>query len=136
MHPSQWRKMTWALVLFVACIAIAITISSEGVSCGQKEQSGSQRAGCELQLSDQGGLAFCVGALGVVVLGLGWLLTRPSKPFPFICPNCGLPVKEGRSACQKCGYSVPAVETPATETDRTDPGSQSYGHIGGQQGDP
>jgi hypothetical protein len=112
---SHWRKMTWVLLLFVTVIVVLVAINSNGVSCGRLDQVDAQTTGCELQLSRQGGLVFCVGALGFIVLVIGWLMTRPPQPFPRICPKCGLPIKEGRNTCSKCGYAVPVADAASSD---------------------
>ena len=112
---SHWRKMTWVLLLFVTVIVVLVAINSNGFACGRSDQPGTQSAGCELQLSSQGGLVFCVGAIGFIVLGVGWLMTRPPQPFPHICPTCGLPIKQGRNSCAKCGYVVPLSDAASAE---------------------
>ena len=115
MRVPGWRKMTWVLVIFVAVIVVLVAINSNGVSCGSTEQSGTQQAGCGLEISEQGGTALAIGFFGFIILGIGWLVTRPSEPFPPICPNCGLPIKGGRPNCKRCGYVVPVPDEGQSE---------------------
>ena len=49
----NWRKMTWALVLWSAGIVVFMFVGGPGISLG------------------------AIGVLGLVVLGILWFMTRP-----------------------------------------------------------
>jgi hypothetical protein len=79
----RWRKATWALALFNLLALIWLVSGIFGGSIG---------AGI--------GVTWFIG---FVVLGLVWLVSRPSHRE---CPRCGSDVKKGLTVCRSCGFEL------------------------------
>lgn len=116
----RWRKMTWALLIWVALIVIWIAVGTEASAaerCDTPEERGSlSQAACEAAVGVGTGLgvAFIIflGIVGFFVLGLIWLMSRPRHRQ---CLRCGHDVKKGWTACKNCGYDFVSATTPSEQ---------------------
>ncbi len=79
----NWRKMTWALVLWSAGIVVFMFVGGLGISLG------------------------AIGLLGLVVLGIVWFMTRPlwrtghGASFRPVHAIVDVPFRAPRSATEK-----------------------------------
>lgn len=113
------RKMTWVVLLFNLIMLIWVIAGSASGS-GQPKDCGTLSAQT-CNSAQNAGTAIGVGLLiglwvaGDVILGIIWLVTRPSRS----CPVCGHGVKRGATSCRKCHHDFAAAaaqhgQAPAT----------------------
>ena len=100
----RWRVFTWVILAFnlVMLIWVIVGISSNAKSCSGL--TGNALTDCQAGNVGTGigvGLVFTLWALGDVILGVLWLVTRPRAR---ICPVCGNNVRRGVVQCHACGY--------------------------------
>lgn len=104
----QWRVFTWIILAFNLIMLIwAITGASTGKSC--KGLTGDALTNCQAGNVGTGigvGLIILLWALGDVILGVVWLVTKPHKRH---CPVCGNPVRKGVMRCGECGFDFAQV---------------------------
>ncbi len=126
------RPMTWVVLAFNLLMLIWV-ISVGGAAAGECEgMRGAELDACETGTAIGAGVGFIfilvLWALGDVILGVIWLVTRGSKR---TCPQCGKDVKKGLVQCKSCGYdfrqqpgSQPQVQQPPQQQWPPQPGSQ------------
>ena len=115
----RWRFMTWLILAFNLLMAAWLIFGVGGAvnnaDCGSQVDQAAQDA-CEGATAVGAGIGgifiFVLWALGDVILGVLWLVTKSSKRD---CPGCGHGVKEGVTACKKCGYDVRQQGQPQTQ---------------------
>lgn len=99
----RWRIFTWVILAFnVIMLVWAIWGATTAESCSGK-------TGQELDICEAGQAGTGIGvllvillwALGDVILGVLWLITKPRKR---VCPACGNSVRRGVMQCHACGY--------------------------------
>lgn len=99
----RWRVFTWFILAFnILMLAWVIgAIASHASTC--HGLTGNALTNCEagnVGVGVAATLLFVFWALGDVILGVLWLVTRPRTR---ICPVCGNGVKRGVTQC-RCGY--------------------------------
>jgi hypothetical protein len=99
----RWRIFTWVILAFNVLMLIwVISAIASGESC--TELTGDQLTECQAgQVGTGIGVALIIvlWALGDVILGVLWLVTRPRRRD---CPVCGNSVRRGLTRCPSCGY--------------------------------
>lgn len=100
----RWRVFTWFILAFnvVMLVWIIVGISSTASTCDGL--TGDALTNCQAGNVGVGlgaTLLFIFWALGDVILGVLWLVTRPRTR---MCPTCGNSVKRGMTQCRRCGY--------------------------------
>jgi hypothetical protein len=99
----RWRIFTWVILAFNVIMLIwVITGTASGESCSGK--TGYDLTECEAGQAGTGIGVFLVillWALGDIILGVLWLVTKPRKRE---CPACGNSVRKGVMQCGACGY--------------------------------
>jgi hypothetical protein len=99
----RWRIFTWVILAFNLIMLIwLISGIASGESCSGK--TGDELTTCEAGQVGTGIGVFLIivlWALGDVILGVLWLVTRPRRRD---CPVCGNGVRRGVTQCPKCGY--------------------------------
>jgi len=100
----HWRFFSWVILAFnlIMLIWVITAISSNARSCSGL--TGDALTNCEAGNVGTGigvGLLFIFWALGDVILGVLWLVTRPRTRD---CPVCGNNVRRGVMQCRACGY--------------------------------
>jgi len=108
----RWRFMTWLILAFNVLMACWLIFGVGGAvndaDCAS-EATQSARDACEAGTAIGAGvggiLIFVLWALGDVILGVIWLVTRSTKRN---CPACGNAVKKGKTTCGKCGHDFRA----------------------------
>jgi hypothetical protein len=109
----QWRVFTWIILAFNLIMLIwVITGASTGKSC--KGLTGDALTNCQAGNVGTGigvGLIILLWALGDVILGVVWLITRPHKRY---CPACGNRVRKGVMRCSGCGFDFAQMSRPPT----------------------
>jgi hypothetical protein len=105
----HWRKMTWAILIFTALMAIwaiagagsadnhAYCLRHHGVLTVQ-ECEDARNTGTGIGVF----LLFLLWMTGFIILSIIWFMTRPRGVRT--CPTCGSDVKKGRFVCGNCGY--------------------------------
>ncbi len=104
----RWRFMTWLILAFnllmAAWLIFGVGGAVDNADCGSQVDQAAQEA-CEAGTAVGAGiggvLIFVLWALGDVILGVIWLVTKSSKRD---CPGCGHAVKKGRTECSRCGF--------------------------------
>lgn len=135
-----WRPFTWVILAFnVLMLAWIIgAIASHASTC--HGLTGGALTDCEASNTGLGiaaTLLFVFWALGDVILGVLWLITRPRTR---TCPVCGNGVKRGVTRCPHCGFDFARqFEGQAREAAGPDVPEQTewqgWGQ-GGSQGQP
>lgn len=130
---SGWRPMTWVVLAFNVLMVVWIGAGLVGVSDNCADEVGSALEACEAgtAIGASIGVAFLVmlWALGDVILGVIWLVTRKSSQPGRTCPLCGTAVPVGQLVCSGCGYDYrtsqqgalperPAIWPPPNVTER------------------
>ncbi|WP_405364530.1 zinc ribbon domain-containing protein [Kitasatospora sp. NBC_00039] len=100
----RWRIFTWVILAFnlIMLIWIITGVSSTAKNC--KGLTGEALTNCQANNVGTGigaTLILVVWALGDVILGVLWLITKPHKRY---CPACGNGVRRGVLHCENCGY--------------------------------
>jgi hypothetical protein len=100
----RWRVFTWFILAFNVLMLIWVisAIASHASTC--HGLTGEALTNCEATNVGVGiaaTLLFVFWALGDVIFGVLWLITRPRTR---TCPVCGNGVKRGMTVCQSCGY--------------------------------
>jgi hypothetical protein len=104
----HWRKMTWVILIFNAIMliwVIAGAASGHPTNCnGLSTQTcnDAYNAGKGIGV----GILIVLWALGDVILGTIWLVTRGRS-----CPVCGKGVRKGIVVCKSCGHDFRAIAT-------------------------
>ena len=98
------RVFTWVILAFNALMLVWVisAIASHASTC--HGLTGRALTTCEADNVGVGlaaTLLFVLWALGDVILGVLWLVTRPRTR---TCPVCGSDVKLGMTQCRRCGY--------------------------------
>lgn len=107
--------MTWAIVIFTVLMGVWIIggTASNADNCDDEAVGSSARAACEAGTDIGTGIGvtalFCVWFAGFVILGILWIMTRPTRR---ICPVCGETARKGVRVCKKCGFDFGAATTP------------------------
>jgi hypothetical protein len=118
----RWRIFTWVILAFNLIMLIwVITGATTAQSCDGRVGDALTRC----QAGDVGttigvGLIILIWALGDVILGVLWLVTRPHRRH---CPTCGEYVRRGVTQCQSCGYDFAAQAMPARQRGQAPPPS-------------
>jgi hypothetical protein len=117
----RWRVFTWVILAFNLVMLIwTITGATTGHSC--KGRVGNALTDCQ---AGQAGTAIGVGliiliwALGDIILGVLWLITRPHRR---ICPTCGESARRGVTQCRACGFDFAGQAAASTSTEGRGPG--------------
>lgn len=101
----HWRKATWALAIFNVLILIWLIAGIAATSNECPGMTDGQLSICQAGTAVGAGLGVTliviIWFIGFVVLGLVWLMSRPSRRQ---CPRCGNDVKKGLTVCRSCGY--------------------------------
>lgn len=104
----RWRFLTWVILAFnllmAAWLIFGVSGAVDSADCGNRVDQAAQdacEAGTAVGAGVGGVLIFVLWALGDVILGVIWLITKSSKRD---CPGCGHKVKKGRTACSRCGF--------------------------------
>lgn len=99
----RWRLFTWVILAFnLAMLIWAITGASTGKSC--EGLTGDALTTCQSSAVGTGigvTLIVVLWAIGDVILGVLWLVTKPHKRY---CPACGNKVPRGVMRCGDCGF--------------------------------
>lgn len=100
--------MTWVVLVFNVLMVVWIVAGLVGVSDNCADEVGSALDACETgtAVGASIGIAFLVilWALGDVILGVLWLVTRKTAAAGRVCPVCGAAVDVGMVVCTTCGY--------------------------------
>lgn len=109
----HWRVMTWVVVAYNG-LMLAWVIAGASTASGQPTDCGALDAETCNTASDAGTAIGVAGLImlwlvGSLILGVLWLVTRPSRH----CPTCGRGVKRGLVACRRCGHSFRVGQVPA-----------------------
>ena len=100
----HWRKMTWAVLIFNLIMLIwlitGIASASHASNCGSLSAQTCQAA-TDVGAGIGAFVIIVIWALGDVILGVLWLVTRGSRRD---CPVCGMKVKRGLTKCVSCGH--------------------------------
>ena len=113
MRFPKWRFMTWLILAFSGFMlwwAIAGTMSAaKNANCNGDEacQTGTAVGG-----AIGVGFIFVLWAIGFVILGIIWLMTRSRQR---ACPVCGNGVKNGHIMCRSCGHDFRSPERIASD---------------------
>ena len=140
-HFPRWRPFTWVILAFnVVMLAWIISaIASHASTC--HGLTGTALTDCEASNTGVGiaaTLLFIFWALGDVILGVLWLITRPRTR---TCPVCGNGVKRGVTWCPHCGFDFArqfegqSLQSPDPHGDRQQ-SSQGWGQGAGQAQPP
>lgn len=104
----HWRIMSWIVLLFNMIMLIWI-ISAGASGSGCHEHAQDMQQACQAGADVGKGIAIYVlltlWAMGDVILGIIWLVTRPSRH----CPACGRGVRKGKFECKRCGFDFRPV---------------------------
>lgn len=107
----RWRVFTWVILAFNVIMLIwAIAGASTSESC--KGLVGDELTICQAGQVGTGigvGLIILLWALGDIILGVVWLITRPHSRY---CPVCGNKVRRGVMQCRDCGFDFRQAVTP------------------------
>jgi hypothetical protein len=99
----RWRFFTWVILAFNLIMLIwVISGASTGKSC--KGLTGDALTNCQAGQVGTGigvGLIILLWALGDIILGTIWLITKPRTRH---CPACGSSVRRSVMQCQDCGF--------------------------------
>jgi hypothetical protein len=101
-----WRIFTYVILAFNLLMLVWLIGGVGGAveeTC--RNETGSALEACEAGATVGAGIGaiviFVLWALGDVILGVLWLVTRSSKRD---CPVCGNKVKKGMVQCPSCGF--------------------------------
>jgi predicted nucleic acid-binding Zn ribbon protein len=103
-HFPRWRIFTWVILAFNLLMLIWVIsgIASNARNCSGL--TGDALTNCQAGNVGTGigvGLLILLWALGDIILGVLWLVTRPRTRD---CPVCGNGVRSGMTQCRTCGY--------------------------------
>ncbi|MGH3325983.1 MAG: hypothetical protein ACRDOV_16380 [Streptomyces sp.] len=128
----RWRVFTWVILAFnLIMLTWVILGASSGPDCGGK--TGDALTQCEAGQVGTGIGVFgliLIWALGDIILGVLWMITKPHKRE---CPACGNSVRKGVMRCGACGYDFRQMLRPgappgeATPTAGAPPGGAQRG---------
>lgn len=103
MHPSRWRKITWALLVWCVAMVVWLAVVVLQAPTGEHCSNGN----C-MPAAVSGALPIVVLAIGgFFVLGLAGVASRPPRPPETLCPYCGVDVSADVSECSNCGTPLP-----------------------------
>jgi len=100
----RWRVFTWFILAFNAFMLAWVIDAIASYSSTCDGLTGDTLTNCEAGNVGVGLAAtwlFVLWALGDVILGVLWLITRPRTR---MCPVCGSGVSRGMTRCRRCGY--------------------------------
>lgn len=107
-----WRIFSYVILLFNVLMLVWIiagAASSSGAhNCGSLDSStcaAANNAGTAIGV----GILIVLWALGDVILGVLWMVTRPRGRD---CPACGERVKRGVMRCGSCGFDFRSMAQP------------------------
>jgi len=100
----RWRIFTWVILAFnlIMLIWVISAIAANASTCSGL--TGDTLANCKLNNVGTGigvTLLIVLWALGDIIFGVLWLVTRPRTRD---CPVCGNSVRRGSTRCGVCGY--------------------------------
>jgi hypothetical protein len=111
----RWRIFTWVILAFNLIMLIwVISGASTGKNCSGL--TGEALTNCQAGNVGTGigvGLLILLWALGDVILGVLWLVTRTRTRD---CPVCGNNVRRGVTQCRACGYDFTQQLRPSAPT--------------------
>jgi hypothetical protein len=111
MRLRRWRKATWAIVIWSLGILAWLLFGLASRGC-QEESGDIKQTLCEVGTGVGIAVIVVIGFMGLVLLSLVWLMSRPRLR---ICPTCGNDVKKGLTVCEACGHDFAgADDTPHT----------------------
>jgi hypothetical protein len=101
----DWRVFTYVilivnLIFFIWAISAGASGAGHASDCGTLSQQtcdDAAHAGAGIAV----GIIIFIWAAVDVILGIVWLITRPTKRH---CPVCGTNVRKGQTECVSCGY--------------------------------
>jgi hypothetical protein len=104
----RWRPFTWIILAFNVVMLIWVIL---GANTGKSCHGLSGNALTDCQAGQAGttigvGLIILLWALGDVILGTVWLITKPRRRD---CPVCGNPVRRGVMECPNCGFDFTTI---------------------------
>jgi len=112
-----WRIFTYVILAFNLLMLVWVIVGAASAS-GTPSDCGTLDAATCNSASDAGtaigvGLLIVLWALGDVILGVLWLVTRPRGRD---CPACGERVRRGVMTCRSCGFDFRRMLTPPAES--------------------
>lgn len=100
LRPLSWVILGWNALMLVWLVS---GLASTADNCA--DEFGSAREACEAGTAVGAGIGIAfilfIAALGNVILGVIWLVTKKSKR---TCPVCGVEVRPGITRCPSCSY--------------------------------
>lgn len=110
----RWRIFTWVILAFnlIMLIWVVSAIAANASTCSGL--TGDALTNCKLNNVGTGiGVTALIvlWALGDIILGVLWLVTRPRTRD---CPVCGNNVRRGSTRCVACGYDFSQLLAPPT----------------------
>jgi hypothetical protein len=95
--------MTWIVLLFNVGMLVWVITGAVGnansADC-QGTNGAASQTGCQVGTTIGVGLLIGLWVAGDIILGIIWLVTRPSRR----CPVCGSGVRRGWMVCKHCGF--------------------------------
>lgn len=112
----KWRKMTWAILVWTALMAVWAIAGAASNNCGS--QKGDQylsahdaQAACAAGTGIGVALIFFLWFIGFIILAIVWFMSRPKGR---ACPRCGENVKRGVMQCRSCGFDFATMGQPSS----------------------
>lgn len=101
-----WRPLTWVILAFNALmlawmISGLVSAAHTSSNCSTEVYSDACRTGAAIGTGIAVTFILILWALGDVILGVIWLVTRRSGR---TCPVCGSPLNVGAVSCGRCGF--------------------------------
>lgn len=122
----HWRIFTWVILAFnVIMLVWVVSGAATGESCSGK--TGDELSLCEAGQAGTGIGVFLVillWALGDIILGVLWLITKPRRR---MCPTCGNSVRKGVTQCSTCGFDFRQVQHQGGQGGRPPPTGDAGG---------
>ncbi len=105
--PSHTRPLTVVIIIFNVLMLIWLVagVGSAGQSC----QSETYVEACQTGAAIGGAAIVFLWALGDIILGVIWLVTRKPQR---TCPVCGSNLAVGLTVCPTCGHDFRTAATP------------------------
>jgi len=109
---TGWRKLTWAILAWnvLALVWLVAGLANTADNCAGEFGDALDACQAGAAVGTTIGVTFIllVWALGDVILGVVWLVTRrPQRS----CPVCGTTVAVGLTTCPSCGHDFRAAVT-------------------------
>jgi hypothetical protein len=107
--------MTWVVLAFNVLMLIWLIagISTVGNNdCASQTYADACQTGADVGASIGIGIILFVWALGDVILGVVWMVTRKTPEAGRTCPVCGSGLTVGLTVCPSCGHDFRAAAIP------------------------